>query len=247
LRDGDRPAGLISLRHVAALRGIAVCKGAVRIGAMATHADIMRSDALTGALSAIRRAAAGIANPVIRDMTTIGGTLCRGDPGTDYFSALLATGAVLHLRSRDAERTVALEDFIYGDGDTARRPDELLVAVSVSPGRSQGSGGYARFARVEGDYPIASVAMQLEWGRGRIAAARLVIGGCGPLPYLVPSATALLMGVSRLQDVPDALTAAAVEAARPRSDLGGSAEYRRMLIPGLLRRALAEAFAEAAS
>ena len=245
LRSGSYPAGLISLRHVAGLRGIVRRKGAVRIGAMTTHSDIMQAHALAGALSAIRRAASEIANPVIRSMTTIGGTLCRADPGADYFSALLAAGAAIRLRSRHGERTVALEDFIHADGDTVRRDDELLVAVSVPVDTFTGSGGYARFARVEGDYPVASAAVRLDWRRGAVVSARVAIGGCCPLPYLVADAEALLAGAQRFEDVPDALVSAAVEAARPRSDIRGSAEYRRLLIPGLLRRALAQAFAEA--
>jgi carbon-monoxide dehydrogenase medium subunit len=245
LRGGNHPTGLISLKRIPGLRGIVLRRGKVRIGAMATHADIMQAEMLAGGLSAIRRAAAQIANPVIRRMTTIGGTLCRADPGADYFPALLAAGALIHLRSRDAERAILLEDFILADGDTVRRPDELLLGVSVSVRPVLGGGGYARFARVVGDYPIASAAVRLDWSGPAVVGARIAVGGCGPLPYLVPQATLLLAGARQLDDVPDALVSAAVQAARPRSDIGGTAEYRRMLIPGLLRGALAQAFAEA--
>ncbi len=83
LRSGSYPVGLTSLKRIAGLRGIVRRRSTVRIGAMVTHADIMQAEMLTGGSSIIRRAASEIANPISRGMTTIGGTLCRADPGAD--------------------------------------------------------------------------------------------------------------------------------------------------------------------
>ncbi|HTJ63489.1 MAG TPA: FAD binding domain-containing protein [Alphaproteobacteria bacterium] len=247
LREGQLPAGLISLRRVAGLRGIErLSDGTVRIGAMTPHAEVMRSNLLAGGMAVVRLAAAEIAHPVIRNMATIGGTLCRADPAADYGCALLAADAIVRLRSDDGERVLALEDFWIADGATMRRDDELLVAVSLPADTGQGSSGYARFSRVDGDYPVASAAVRLEWEAGHIVSARVAVGGCGPTAYPVEEAEALLDGVSTMDDVPPALSEAAVAAAQPRSDLKGSAAFRRMLIPGLLDRALRQAFAGAA-
>jgi carbon-monoxide dehydrogenase medium subunit len=248
LREGARPTGLISLKRVAGLRGITRIKGGtIRIGAMTPHTDVMQCRLLVGGLALVRLAAAEIAHPVIRNMATIGGTLCAADPSADYGSALLAADAAIHLRSRTAERTVAFDEFTIGDGKTARREDELLVAVSLPFDTERGSSGYARFSRVDGDNPTATAAVRLGWHDSAVISARIAIGGCGPKAYLVDEAEAMLRGVASLADVPEALTCAAVTAAKPKSDIKGSAEFRRMLIPGLLARALSQAFAGAVS
>jgi len=247
LRAGRRPAGLVSLRRVEGLRGVArLADGAIRIGAMTPHADVERSALLAGGAALVRRAAGEIAHPVIRNMATIGGTLCRADPSADYSCALLAAGARISLCSRAGERVVAIDDFVIDDNETARRADELLVAVFLPDDAVQSTGGYARFSRVDGDYPVAAAAVRLEWRDGIVGSARIAIGGCGPTAYLVGEAARLLNGARDLADVPDALVTAAVASARPVSDVKGSAEFRRLLIPGLLRRALSQAFAQAA-
>jgi carbon-monoxide dehydrogenase medium subunit len=248
LREGVRPAGLVSLKHIAGLRGLDRKKGGtIRIGAMTPHTEVMRSELLNGGLTLVRLAAAEIAHPVIRNMATIGGTVCRADPSADYGCALLAADAAIHLRSRAGERGVAIDDFTMGDGNTARRDDELLIAVSLPPDAGHGTSGYTRFSRVDGDYPVAAAAVRLGWRDGAVVSARIAIGGCGPKAYLVDEADTMLRGAGSLADIPDALICAAVTAAKPKSDIKGSAEFRRLLIPGLLGRALSQAFAGAGS
>jgi carbon-monoxide dehydrogenase medium subunit len=244
LRAGDLPAGLVSLRRLSGLKGIeSRPDGALSIGAMTRHEAVASADILAGGNALVRQAAGQIAHPVIRAMATIGGSLCAADPSGDYGCALLAAGADIHLLSREAERSVAIDEFLTGDGATARRDDELLTRI-VLPSGDSGSGAYVRFSRVDGDYPVVAAAVRLDWSGGAVAAARVSVGGCGPLPYRMPDAEALLRGLSSGGDVPRWLFDAYVGAARPVSDLKGSADYRRMLIPGLLRRALDRAFAD---
>jgi carbon-monoxide dehydrogenase medium subunit len=245
LRDGLPLTGVISLRRVPGLRGVErLADGRVSIGAMTPHAEVMCSDLFCGGTALVRSAASAIAHPVIRNMATIGGTICRADPAADYASALLAAGTAVHLRSDEGERVVALEDFWVADGATILREDELLVAVSLPADAGIGGSSYVRFSRVDGDYPVASAAVRLRWQDGRIVSARIAIGGCGPTAYLVEEAEAL-NGIATLDQVPEALARAAVERAQPRSDIKGSADFRRMLIPGLLDRGLRQALAAA--
>ncbi len=242
LRAGFRPAGLVSLKRVASLKGITQePDGSVRVGAMTTHDAVSLSADLHGGNAMVRQAAAQIAHPVIRNMATIGGTLCRADPATDYASALLAAGARVHLRAASGERVIPIDDFVAGDGETLRRDDELVVAVRLRGGRG-GSSGYVRFSRVDGDYPVVTAAVRLEWSDRTVASARIAVGGCGPTAYRVPAAEAAMRGLARTDDAPAAVFEAYVNAARAVNDLKGSADYRRMLIPGLLRRALTKAF-----
>jgi carbon-monoxide dehydrogenase medium subunit len=141
-----------------------------------------------------------------------------------------------------AERVVAIEDFVAGDGKTNRCDDELVVGVELRSGAG-GSSAYSRFSRVDGDYPVVTAAVRLEWTNGKVGAARIAVGGCGSTAYRVREAERNLAGLARVDDIPASLFEAYVEAADPATDLKGSADYRRMLIPGLLRRSLRQAFA----
>jgi carbon-monoxide dehydrogenase medium subunit len=242
LRDGDRPAGLVSLKRLTGLKGVTrQDDGTVRIGAMTVHDAVSSSSELTGGNALVRQAAGQIAHPVIRNMATIGGTLCAANPSADYSCALLAAGAEIHLAALDGERAVGIDDFMAADGGTSRLEDELLTAVTL-PNGIPGSGAYVRFSRVDGDYPVVTAAVRLAWDNGAVASARIAVGGCGPAAFRVPKAESALCGLARADDAPGELFDAYVAAARPGSDLKGSADYRRALIPGLLRRALARAF-----
>jgi carbon-monoxide dehydrogenase medium subunit len=244
MRGGSRPSGLVSLRQIGVLRGIArQADGTVRIGAMTSHADVMACATLVGGHALVRLAAAEIAHPVIRNMATLGGTLARADPSADYSCALLAAGAEVHMQASDGVRVVAIDDFTLGDGATVLRYDELIIAVTLPADVSLGSSGYARFSRVDGDYPAVTAAVRLVWADGAVVNSRIAIGGCADRAYRVEAAEQFLHGSRRIEDAPEAAYEACVAMARPIDDVRGSATYRRMLIPGLLRRALKQAFA----
>lgn len=236
MRGGERPAGLVSLRRIAALRGIERrADGSVRIGAMTPHAQVAASD-LSGGHALVREAAGEIAHPVIRTMATIGGTLARADPSADYSCALLAAGAIVDLAGPAGARTIGIDDFAVGE-------DELIVAVTLPAMPAGASSAYIRFARVDGDYPAVTAAVRIGRAGGAVASARIAIGGCGARAYRVEEAEATLIGARAIGEAPDALFDAYVAASDPIEDLKGSADYRRMLIPGLLRRALGRALA----
>ena len=232
---------LISLRHVSALRGIVEDPRGVRVNAMTQHAEIALSNLLPGGLSVVRRAAAEIAHPAIRNMATIGGTLCCANPSADFASALLAAAAMVELVGVADKRTLPIDQFMVGNGVTTRRRDEIVSAVILPPDQGTGSAGYARFARVDGDYPVATAAVRLGWNDGQVAEARVAIGGCGPTAYRCASGEAQLVGLTRAAEVPPGIGESYSAAASPVDDLRGSAEYRLLLIPGLLRRAITQA------
>lgn len=236
---------LVSLRHIPAMRGIKRERDGVRINAMTCHADVARSALLHGGLAVVRQAAAEIAHPAICNMATIGGTVCRANPAADFASALLAAGAMIYLASVKGERVMPIGAFTRSDDETARRRDEIVVAVTLPGDEGDGSAGYARFSRVDGDYPLVTAAVRLAWEDGRVSMARVAVGGCGPIAYRCTGAESQLVGLVSAAQVPSSLFDAYVAHAMPIDDLGGSAQYRLLLIPSLLRRAIAQAFAGA--
>ena len=227
------PAALISLAGIEEIKGIAVLDdGRVRIGAFTRHRETAACALALGSAGVVRHAASQIANATVRNMGTIGGSISFADPGLDYPPALVAANAVIEIASTEGRRTVPAAEFFVDWYLTALEPGELVTAVLL-PRPDNGAGVYVKHARVAGDYATASAAACLQPdGRMRIA-----IGSCGPTPLSDPAADALLSG-----ERSDAAIARAgqllVARADPLDDVRGSADYRRLLIPRLLQRAV---------
>ncbi|HKU96602.1 MAG TPA: xanthine dehydrogenase family protein subunit M [Vineibacter sp.] len=233
------PTAIVSLIDVAELRGIRrLDDGTVRIGAMETHARIAASDAFRDGQALIPDTARQIASPAIRNFGTIGGACAHGDPASDWPAALVGAGATIEIAGRDGIRNVAAEDFFLQFLTTALEPGELVTAIIVPP--LPGRGRYYRFARVDSDYPILSIACVADIAGGLCRFVRLAAGACGPTPVRVATAEALLAGRPRdAARVRQAGTMLA-EAAEPIDDVRGSADYRRRILPGLIARVLDE-------
>ena len=234
------PKAIVSLSGIAELRGIAPAPGGgVRIGAMTRHRETAEETSLTGTLAVLRHAARQIANPVVRNMGTIGGSIAFADPAADYPPALVAAGAGVEIAGPAGRRLVTAAEFFVGWYETALRPGELVTAVILPPARP-GVGLYTKFARVTGDFAVASVALSVANEAGR-RNARAAIGGCGPKPVRLDAADALLS--SRFGDAGAAAEAGRLLAAAcdPVDDVRGSAEYRRLIVPRLVAQTVADA------
>jgi carbon-monoxide dehydrogenase medium subunit len=233
------PLALVNLARIDELRGIRVlADGAVRIGAYTRHRETLDCTALSGTTAVLRRAAAQIANAVVRNMGTIGGSISFADPGLDYPPALVAADCAVEIAASHGRRTVPAREFFVDWYTTALEPGEIVTAVLVPP-PAAGGAAYEKHARVSGDYATASAAVCLA-ADGKVRAA---IGSCGPAPIVDPEAEALLS--ADRSDANVARAGALLEArADPLDDVRGSAEYRRLLIPRLLLRAVRHAEAD---
>lgn len=227
------PTRLVSLANIPELRGIsALPDGRLRIGAFTRHRETAESDLTTGQRRVVSHAASQIANATVRNMGTIGGSISFADPGLDYPPALVAVGAEVLIAGSAGERSVPARDFFVDWYATALKPGEIVVGV-VLPAAAGGHGHYLKHARVVGDYATVSVAIcataQGQW--------RVAIGGCGPAPLSDDTANALLSAGRDAASVAQA--GALLQAlADPLSDVRGSAEYRRLLIPRMLASAV---------
>ena len=132
--------------------------GALRFGAMTRHAEI----AASGEVSPILHdCAAGIADPQVRNMGTIGGSVAEADPTGDWAAVLLATGATVHTLGAKGERTIEIQDFILDAFTTALEPGELITEIEVSHSAARSGGAYIALKRCAPVYASASVAVQL--------------------------------------------------------------------------------------
>lgn len=238
------PSRLVSLAGIEELRGIApAAEGRLRIGAMTRHGETAADTRLAGSAAVIRSAAAQIANPVIRNMGTMGGSIAFADPAADYPPALVAAAAEIEIAGRQGRRRLKAEDFFVDWYQTALEPDEIVTAVLVPPALKNSYGRYHKLARVSGDFAIASVALCLAIEAGRVTALRVAVGGCGPKPVRAIAAESALVGAPLAALDTTDLGAALAAAADPVDDVRASAAYRRLVVPRLVRQALAEAVA----
>lgn len=238
------PSRLVSLAGIEELRGIvSTADGGLRIGAMTRHAETAADLRLAGSAAVIRSAAGQIANPVVRNMGTMGGSIAFADPAADYPPALVAAAAEIEIAGRQGRRRVKAEDFFVDWYMTALEPGEIVTAVLVPPSPKNAFGRYHKLARVSGDFAIASVALCLAADGGRVTAFRLAVGGCGPKPVRSAEIEAALIGGSLTALDATELGAALAAAADPVDDVRASAAYRRLVVPRLVRQAVAEAVA----
>ena len=229
------PARLVSLRRIAALRGVETLPDAsVRIGAMTTHAELAALPAASPGASLIAQTARVVAYPAVRNRGTIGGSIALADPAADYPVALVALDAVVEIASASATPLVRARDFFRGMFDTAIERGEIVAAVRIPAGARDAGAAYEKLSLVAGDFAIVSVAAVA--GRW----IDVAIGGCAMKPLLL----------ARIERSDEAVAHAARElvvGSDPPSDHRASAAYRRRVAPELVRRAVRAAMSRAAA
>jgi aerobic carbon-monoxide dehydrogenase medium subunit len=230
---------LISLERIAELRNIEDRDGSIWIGAGVSHREVAACPRFSAANRIIREAASVIAHPAIRNFGTVGGSLAHGDPASDYPTAVVAANAAIEIAGAQQRRAVPASEFFLDYLTTALDEGEMVTALILPPVPAGSGGRYLKFSRVDGDYAIVSIGVTLTFGDDRICTqARLAAGGLGSRPLWCSEADAALCGT---QCEEAAITEAAhhlLALADPVDDVRASADYRRALLPKLLRRAI---------
>ena len=239
--DLVEPSTLVGLRRIDELAGIAVAEDHIRIGAMTTHAQIAADGRLTGNAAVVWDAAGQIAHPAIRNMGTIGGSVCHADPNADFPGALVAANAALEAVGQSGTRKIPADEFFLDYLETSLEEDEILSAILVPVEPVNASGRHLKFSRTHGDYATVSISLVLVMDGTDCSYARVAVGSAGPVPIHLDEADALLTGSALAAEAINRAGQKLAEAADPVDDVRGSAEYRRMIIPGLLQRAVDEA------
>lgn len=209
----------------------------VLVGALVTHAEIERSMRVYSPLLAM--AAAEIGDAQVRNVGTIGGSLAHADPAADYPAALLALGGVVKTKSKRGAREIPVDEFFIGPYQTVLNRGELIVEISVP--RTKPSVGYAKYARVAGDFAIAAVATYLELDGDRIAEIRIGTSGV----FTQPSRAVWVEEALRDKRLNEEILKRALDA-RPRlevpSDARASADLRLKAFRAMARKAVLKAY-----
>ncbi|MEM9034795.1 MAG: xanthine dehydrogenase family protein subunit M [Actinomycetota bacterium] len=240
-----RPETLIDINDLEPqLSYLRVEGGELRIGAMTRHADLLDSAVVAEHFMVFRDAEKVIADPIVRNRGTIGGSLCQADPSEDLSAAFAAAKASVVIRSSSGERVVPVVDFHVGPYETVVGDAEMLTEVRV-PIRPGGGSAYEKVERRVGDWAIAAVAACVWLDGDTIADVGLGLAAVGAEHFLAPQAETVLRGGPATPEAIAAAAALAAEHCDPVSDQRGPADYKRHLAGELSKRALTRAVARA--
>ena len=237
-----RPAFLVDINEVAALKFVKPEKDAVRIGACTRQCTVERDDALAAKVPLLRQALAWVGHVQTRNRGTVGGSLAHADPSAELPLAAHVLGAKMVLRSSKGSRTLEAEKFFAGPMTTSARPDECLEEIHWPVWNGRTGSAFTEIAIRHGDFAMVAACAQVTLDSGgRCTRAAFGLGGVAGTPLAFPKIAARLVG-TKLEDkaIDDAAEAAAKET-DPGADLHASKEYRRHLARVLAGRALREA------
>lgn len=240
------PAVLVDVNRVAALGGIEETDDVLRIGATARHAEVEGSDLVRDRYPLLHDAARVIADPLVRNRGTVGGSLAHADPAGDWGSVILASRAEVRVRGPDGERTIPADELFVTTFTTSLEPGELLLDVRVPRAGPREGGAYEKLERKVGDFATVAVAARVVLDEeGRCEDVGLGLTAVGATNLRPREAEETLIG-----EVPDegrirSAAEKAAEASSPTADNRGSEEYKRDMVRVLTTRALRRSVARA--
>lgn len=239
------PKHVIDINRIADLSYIREGDGHLAIGALTRESDVDASDLIREKYPILHDTAAVIADPLVRNLATIGGNLAHADPANDHPATMLALGAEVVATGPNGTRTIALTDFFTGPFTTTLNADEILTEIRI-PIPKKGSGGaYLKVERKVGDFAAAAVAVQIALDGDKIGSAGIGLTNVGATPIKATRAEQALIGKVPDDGVIREAARIAAEEADPSDDLRGSADYKRSLVRVLTGRALRQAIARA--
>jgi CO/xanthine dehydrogenase FAD-binding subunit len=237
-RQGKQPlpAALVGIHAIAALRGIAAEGDGLRLGALASHAEIVAHPEIRARWPALADGSVLIGSPATRATGTLGGNVMNASPAMDTGAPLLVHDATVTLVSAAGERSVPVAELWLAPGHTCADPGELLTAVHLPAPPARTGSAYVRLEhRRAMEIAIVGVAARVTLaGDGAVADCAIAITALAPTIRRVPAAEARLRGVADLE----AAAELAAEAAAPIDDVRATATYRRAMTAVVARRAL---------
>jgi carbon-monoxide dehydrogenase medium subunit len=209
----------------------------VRIGAMTRHRELLESPELAALFPIFADAEQVIADPVVRNRGTMGGSLCQADPSEDLTAVCTALDASCVIRGSGGERVVTMEEFHRGPYETAVGDAEMLIEIRI-PVRAGGSSAYAKVERRAGDWAVTSVGAAVWMDGATISDARVGLAAVGPNTTGIPAISEALRGQTPSDELFARAGGIAAQSCSPVSDNRGTADYKRHLADELTRRTL---------
>ena len=240
------PALLVDINRIAALDYLREENGWLEIGTLTRESTLDHSDLVRERYPLLADTTKMIADPLVRNLATVGGNLAHADPANDHPATMLAYGAQVVATGPNGERVIPIESFFTGLFETSLAHDELLTEIRIPAPQGRSGGAYMKVERKVGDFATAAVAVQVTLDDdGNCAAAGIGLTNVGETPIKATKAEESLQG--KPLDETNIRWAAhlASQAAEPNADQRGSEEYKRALIKALTVRALRKALERA--
>jgi carbon-monoxide dehydrogenase medium subunit len=228
------PETLVDLSRIAGLNGISEVDGELRIGALATHAQVASNGLVRSKCPLLAETAAMIGDVQVRNMGTMGGSLAHADPAADYPAAMQALEAKITISSTKGERTVSAKDFFVDTFTTALEPGELVTAVSVPQDGNATGTSYQKLLQPASGFAVVGIAVRLRKQGDAITFARVGVTGLSPNSFRAAKVEEALLAGKSVEEA-SALVADGVDA---NSDIQASAEYRKHVAAVYTARAI---------
>lgn len=239
------PSILIDINRLDDLRYVEERGDHLAIGAMTLEHSLEDAAVVRSSYPLLHDTAVVIADPLVRNMATVGGNIAHADPANDHPATMLAYNATVVVKGPKGERTIAIDDFFTGLFENAMGEDEILTEIRIpKPGANSG-GAYTKFERKVGDYAISAAAVQLRLDGETVAAARIGLTNVSAVPMRAKGAEAELVGKSVSDAVIEAAGKAAAAECDPSPDLRGGVDYKRDITRVMVKRSIQQAVARA--
>jgi CO/xanthine dehydrogenase FAD-binding subunit len=240
------PDSIVAIHAIDGLRGISGSGGGLRLGALATHEELVAHPVVRERFTALADAAAIVGSHATRAHGTIGGNLMNASPAMETGGPLVCFDATVTLQGSGGSRELPVAELFAGPGQTTADVGELLTAVDI-PEPAAGTGScYVRLEyRRQMEIAVVGATAVVVLDGGKISDARIAITALAPTIHRVPEAESALVGTDGTRVPAEEAAAAAAAAAAPISDVRASEEYRRAMAAVITRRAIEAAVARA--
>jgi len=232
-----QPEVLIDINAITSLRYIEPAGDELRIGALARHADLLAAPVAGEHFAILHDAEQVIADPVVRNWGTIGGSLCQADPSEDLSAAFAALKGSMIIHGPGGSREVSARAFHTGPYQTVVGPDEMLTEIRL-PIRLDGGSAYVKVARRIGDWPIGAAGAAVWLAGDLISDVGIGLTAVGATHFVAAEAEEYLRGRPADEESFARAGEIAAEHCRPVSDQRGPADYKRHLVRELTTRVL---------
>jgi carbon-monoxide dehydrogenase medium subunit len=236
------PRHLVDINGIPDLAYVREADGFLKIGGLTRESDLEASELIRTRYPLLYDTTRVIADPLVRNLATVGGNLAHGDPANDHPAAMLALGAEVVAAGPGGERRIPLTSFFTGPFATALTPDEILVEIRVPVPAARSGGAYVKLERKVGDFATAAVAAQVTLGaNGTCERVGIALTNVGLTPIKADRAEAALTGTRPDDAAIKRAAQLAADAAQPTADLRGPVEYKKDLVSVLTTRAVRRA------
>jgi carbon-monoxide dehydrogenase medium subunit len=239
-----RPAVLVDINGIGELNYVRMSDGVLAVGAIARDTDVERAPWIGDRRwSMLYDASRVVADPVVRQMGTMVGSLCHNDPSGDWTTVALASRATVVVRGKSGTRRVPIDEFLVDSFATAVGDGEMALGAEFPVPDDRTAGSYQKVERKVGDFATAAAAVQVSLNAdGTIRSAGVALSAAGACAVRVDAAEQLLAGQKPSADLLRAASDAAWHRSAPQADLRGSVEFKKHLAGVLVARGLRQAF-----